>query len=180
MAPYRDNMLRQGAGMLKIAATFLERLERLGVYDDSLVFIVGDHGSGVADAKINPTPYGDRLNKGGPYPGNFRSFKAAGIPLVLVKRMHARGALATSSSPVSLGDIPRTVVDELGLEAEFPGRSMFAVSESESRERIYRAFIGPQIDVEYLAPLLEYAVDGDSWDDTSWRETGNVYYAPKD
>jgi hypothetical protein len=39
--------------------------------------------------------------------------------------------------------------------------------------------VGPQLDVEYLAPLLEYAVDGDSWDDTSWRETGNVYYAPK-
>ena len=172
MEPYRDNMLRQGAGMLKIAATFLERLERLGVYDDSLIFIVGDHGSGVADAKIDPTAYGDGLNKGGPYPGNFRSFKAAGIPLVLVKRMHARGALATSSAPVALGDIPRTVVDELEIEAEFPGRSMFAVSDGEPRERIYRGFVGPQIDVEYLAPLLEYAVDGDSWVDTSWRETG--------
>jgi hypothetical protein len=180
MEPYRDNMLRQGAGMLKIAATFLERLERLGVYDESLIFIVGDHGSGVADAKINPTAVGDRLNKGGPYPSNFRSFKAAGIPLVLVKRINARGALATSTAPVCLGDIPRTVVDELGLEAEFPGRSMFAVAEGEPRERIYRAFIGPQLDVEYLAPLLEYAVDGDSWDDTSWRETGNVYYAPKE
>ncbi len=180
MEPYRDNMLRQGAGLLKIAATFLERLERLGVYDDSLIFIVGDHGSGVADAKIDPTPYGDGLNKGGPYPGNFRSFKAAGIPLVLAKRMHARGALATSLSPVALGDIPRTVVDELGLEADFPGQSLFAVAEGEPRERIYRAFVGPQIDVEYLAPLLEYAVDGDSWDDTSWRETGNVYNAPQE
>jgi hypothetical protein len=180
MEPYRDNMLRQGAGMLKIAATFLERLERLGVYDDSLVFIVGDHGSGVVDAKIAPTPYGDRFNRGGPYPGNFQSFKAAGVPLVLVKRLRARGALATSLSPVALGDIPRTVAEELGLEADFPGRSMFAVAEGEPRERMYRAFIGPQLDVEYLAPLWEYAVDGDSWDDTSWRETGNVYYAPKE
>ncbi|HSV92879.1 MAG TPA: sulfatase-like hydrolase/transferase, partial [Desulfobacterales bacterium] len=180
MEPYRDNMLRQGAGMLKIAATFLERLEQLGVYDDSLVFIVADHGSGVADAKINPTPYGDGLNRGGPYPGNFRSFKAAGIPLVLVKRLNARGPLATSGAPVALGDIPRTVAEELGLKADFPGRSMFSVADGEPRERIYRAFIGPQIDVEYLAPLLEYAVVGDSWDDTSWRETGNVYYAPKE
>ena len=36
MEPFRANMLRQGAGMLKIAATFLERLERLGVYDETL------------------------------------------------------------------------------------------------------------------------------------------------
>ncbi len=180
MEPYRDNMLRQGAGMLKIAATFLERLERLGVYDDSLIFIVGDHGSGVADAKINPTPFGDGLNRGGPYPDNFRSFKAAGIPLVLVKRLNARGPLVTSLSPVTLGDIPRTVTEELGLEADFPGRSMFSVADREPRERIYRAFVGPQIDVEYLAPLLEYAIVGDSWDDTSWRETGNVYHAPKE
>jgi len=179
MEPWRDNMLRQGAGMLKIAATYLERLERLGVYDETLVIIVGDHGSGVADAKIDITPYADRFNRGGPYPGNFGSFKSAGIPLVLVKRIGARGPLATSEAPVSLADISRTVVDELGIEADFPGRSMFSVTEGESRERIYRAFVGPQIDVVYLAPLLEYAVNGHSWDDTSWRETGTVYYPPK-
>jgi hypothetical protein len=179
MEPWRDNMLRQGAGMLKIAATYLERLEQLGVYDETLVFIVGDHGSGVADAKIDITPYADRFNRGGPYPGNFGSFKSAGIPLVLVKRIGARGPIATSEAPVSLADIPRTVVDELGIEADFPGESMFSVTEGESRERIYRAFVGPQIDVVYLAPLLEYAVNGHSWDDTSWRETGKVYYPPK-
>ena len=42
----------------------------------------------------------------------------------------------------------------------FPGRSMFRVKENEERERIYRAFVGPQEDVEYLAPLYEYAVNG--------------------
>jgi hypothetical protein len=181
MEPYRDNMLRQGAGVLKIAATFLERLEQLGVYDDTLIFIVADHGSGVADAKINSTPYGDNFNKRGPYQGNFSSFKSAGIPLVLAKRLHARGELVTSDAPVTLGDLPRTVVEELGLEADFPGASMFSVQEGERRERIYRAFIGSQVEgIEFLAPLWEYAVDGDSWDDTSWRETGNVYYAPKE
>lgn len=179
MEPWRDNMLRQGAGMLKIVATYLERLARLGVYDETLVFVVGDHGSGVADAKVGITPYADRFNRGGPYPANFGSFKSAGIPLVLVKPIGARGPLATSEAPVGLADIPRTVVDELGIEADFPGKSMFSVAEGESRERIYRAFVGPQIDVVYLAPLLEYAVNGHSWDDTSWRETGKVYYPPR-
>ncbi len=179
MQPSRANMLRQGTGMLKIAATLLERLRQLGVYDNSLIFIVGDHGSGVGDAKINVTPYGDSFNTRGPYKGNFQSFKAIGIPLILVKRMRATGELRISDAPVTLGDIPQTVVEELGLEAGFPGKSMFGMEDNEERERIYRAFVGPQEDVEYLAPLYEYAVDGFSWDDTSWRETGNIYYAPK-
>jgi hypothetical protein len=80
---------------------------------------------------------------------------------------------------VSLGDIPQTVVDELGLRGQFPGTSMFRVGEKEERERIYRAFLGPQEDVEYFAPLHEYAVRGFSWDDTSWRETGNIYYSKR-
>ncbi|OHD69689.1 MAG: hypothetical protein A2177_00465 [Spirochaetes bacterium RBG_13_68_11] len=179
MQPFRINMLRQGTGILKMAATLLERLKQLKVYDNSLIFIVGDHGSGVGDAKINVTPYGNNFNTRGPYKDNFQSFKAIGIPLILVKRMHATGELRTSDAPVSLGDIPQTVAEELGLEASFPGESMFRVEENEDRERIYRAFVGPQEDVEYLAPLYEYAVRGFSWDDTSWRETGNIYYAPK-
>jgi len=67
-------------------------------------------------------------------------------------------------------------VEELGLKAEFPGKSMFRVKPGEDRERIYRAFLGSQEDVQYLAPLYEYSVNGFSWDDASWKETGRVYY----
>jgi hypothetical protein len=179
MEAVREDMLRQGTGILKIAAMFLEKLKQLGVYDQSLIFIVGDHGSGVGKAKINVTPYANRFNTRSPYKGNFPSFKAAGIPMILAKRMNATGELKVSDAPVWLGDIPQTVVEELGLEASFPGRSMFTVGEDEHRQRIYRAFVGSQVDPVYLAPLYEYAVDGFSWDDTSWRETGNIYYAPK-
>lgn len=179
MKPSRANILRQGTGVLKMAATFLERLEQLGVYDESLVFIVADHGSGVGDAKINVTERAASLNREGPYRGQFAGLKAAGIPLVLAKRVNSRGELRVSDAPVSLSDIPRTVAEELGLEAPFRGASMFDVAEGEVRERIYRAFVGPQEDVEYLAPLREYAVTGHSWDDASWRETGNIYYAPE-
>jgi arylsulfatase A-like enzyme len=170
-------MVRQGTGALKIAAMYLERLKQLKVYDNSLIFIVGDHGSGIADALLDPSPLGAKFNTGGPYPGSFEKFKAMGVPLVLVKRIDARGRMKTSDAPVCLGDIPQTVVEELGLDARFPGKSMFGVKEDEERERIYRAFVGPQEDVEYLAPLYEYSVNGFSWDDASWKETGNVYYA---
>ncbi len=175
----RANMVRQGAGIMKIAAIFLERLKSLGVYDNSLIFIVGDHGSGVADAGVNVSPLTQQFNKSGPYKGNFKTFKATGIPLILAKGLGAKGDLKASDAPVCLGDIPETVVEELGLDARFPGKSLFAVGEGEKRERIFRGFVGPQEDVEYLAPLWEYAVNGFSWNDESWRETGNVYYAKK-
>lgn len=175
--PNRAGMKRQGTGILKIVAIFLEQLKQMRVYDNSLIFVVGDHGSGLSDASINVSPYGIRFNTKGLYRGNFWSFKTAGIPLILAKRMKATGELRISDAPVSLSDIPQTVVEELGLEAEFPGESMFRVGEDEERERIYRAFVGPQGNAEYLAPLYEYSVNGFSWDDTSWRETGNIYYA---
>jgi hypothetical protein len=126
---------------------------------------------------VNVSPRAARLNTGAPYKGNFSAFKAAGLPMVLVKRINGSGPLAVSDAPVCLGDIPRTVADELGLDARFPGLSMFSVREGERRERVYRGFVGPQEDVDYLAPLYEYAVNGFAWDDESWSETGKVYYA---
>jgi len=80
---------------------------------------------------------------------------------------------------VCVGDIPQTVVEELGLEGRFPGISMFRLQEGDRRERIYRAFLGPQENVDFLAPLYEYAVNGFSWDDASWSETGKVYQAAR-
>ena len=176
MNPSRAGMKRQGTGILKIAAVFLDRLRQMKVYDNSLIFIVWDHGSGLSAVSINVSPYGANLNKSGPYKGLFENFKSAGIPLILVKRRNSKGELRISDAPVSLSDIPQTVVEELGLKAKFPGKSMFRVKESERRARIYRAFRGSQEDVQYLAPLHEYSVNGFSWDDTSWRETGKVYY----
>jgi hypothetical protein len=179
LKPTRANMKRQGAGILKIAAMFLERLKQMKVYDNSLIFIIGDHGSGMSDANINISSSSANFNKRGPYKGFFKSFKTAGIPLILVKRMDSKGELKISDAPVSLGDIPETAIEELGLKGKFPGKSMFRVKEDEKRERIYRAFFGEQENVEYLAPLYEYSVNGFSWDDTSWQETGNIYYAKK-
>jgi hypothetical protein len=176
MEPSREGIQRQGTGILKIASMMLDRLKQLKVYDNSLIFIVGDHGSGLSVASINPTPEGETLNARGVYKGFFENFKSAAIPLILVKKVNSRGALKTSDAPVSLSDIPETVAGELGLDTHFPGESMFSVQENQSRQRIYRAFYGPQEDVQYFAPLWEYAVNGFSWDDTSWRETGNVWY----
>ncbi len=179
LPPTRANMLRQAQGVLKITSMFLDRLRQIGAYDNSLIFIVGDHGSGISAASINPSARAGELNTGKVYKGLFSNFKSAGIPMILVKRMGGKGALVTSDAPVSLGDIPQTVVDELKLEGGFPGESMFRVGEGEARTRIYRAFYGPQEDVEYFAPIYEYAVNGRSWDDQSWAETGTIYFEKK-
>ncbi len=177
LPPTRAGILRQGRGILKIVAIFLDRLRQLGVYDNSLIFIVADHGAGFADALVNVSPLAAQFNTGAPYKGNFSPFKAAALPMVLVKRVGESGPLEVSDAPVCLGDIPQTVVEELGLEGRFPGTSMFSVRDGDRRERTYRGFVGPQEGVDYLAPLCEYAVDGFAWDDASWRETGKVYWA---
>ena len=121
MPPDRASMQRQGTAVLKIVAILLGRLRQLEVFHNSLIFVVGDHGSGMPGTFINESLLSENFNTRGPYKGNFRSFKAAGIPMILVKRINATGKMGTSDAPVCLADIPQTVVEELGLEGRFPG-----------------------------------------------------------
>ena len=108
---------------LKIAAMFLERLEQLGVYDNSLIFIVGDHGSGVADAGINViAARRDASTRAVPTRATSRSFKAAGIPLILVKRMNASGRAEDIGCPRGPGRHPADRRGGAGARgASFPG-----------------------------------------------------------
>ena len=90
----------------------LQELGRRGVLDDTLVIVTADHGEHLGRSPLvlprlqpvpsaRPGPAGDRGSQGG----------AAGRVV---------------AEPVSLRDVPATVVDLLGLgrDAPFPGRSL--------------------------------------------------------
>ncbi len=164
----------QFKAMMKLAKMFLEQLKSLGVYDNTLIIIAGDHGSGRVPEMYN-NPDNKSVNTGYNTP-TFEFYKTRGIPLILAKRFNAKGDLKTSDAPVSLGDIPETIATELGITDRFPGRPIFQVNENEKRTRYYRAFDyenppGPN----FLNPMTEYEVNGNSWLDKSWKLTGRVF-----
>jgi arylsulfatase A-like enzyme len=91
----------------------LDDLQGQGLLDNTLVIITADHGEA----------FGDHRNLGH---GESLYLDEIGVPLVILSPGAPAGRVVTD--PVSLRDLPATVVDQLGLEAgsPFPGRSLAA------------------------------------------------------
>ena len=169
----RDNAMRQARGLLRLVRTLLDTLADRGVYDRTMLLIVGDHG---AHFEPRLVPVADRLRT---RPGTTAAAtsNAFGIPLVLVKLAGADGPLAVDDAPVSLADIPRTVASALGMQTDLPGRSMFeAGGDPHRRRRVMKYPSGAhRLAHGYFPTLIEYEVSGFSWLDESWRPTGRQF-----
>ena len=190
---------RQAKGLLCIVGKFLDLLKKHDVYDKSLIIILGDHGvrypfplspdmlercarPGGAEAggllrRVLSRMFGQpRSWKSGPpvNTGGFREdIMARGSPLLLIKPPRSAGRMRISDAPVCHGDIPATIVSELGLQSDFPGQSMFAVAESETRVRNFYYWVFSGRWEKGFAPILrEYAVKGFAWCPDSWSATG--------
>lgn len=162
----------QSEGVLKVVRRFLKALKDIGAYDNSLIFIVGDHGAG--DFGI----YSIELSQGN-YVKTSKEPKRVsdltigkGIPLFLVKPFGAKGEMKVSDAPVSLSDIPKTIVSELGISETYPGRSVFEVRPSETRYRRFLNYLWDQHpNKDYLPNMEEYIITGFSWLSQSWMPT---------
>jgi arylsulfatase A-like enzyme len=89
----------------------LDALQAQGLLENTEVIITSDHGES----------FGDHGSFGHSYTVNFDE---VGVPLVILSPGAPRGREV--DNPVSLRDLPATVVDRLGLSADspFPGRSL--------------------------------------------------------
>ncbi len=135
---------------LKISHALLDSLKRNDIYDNSLIFVIGDHGT-----------------------GSGRDLVSGGIPLMLVKSFNSTGPLKISDAPVTLGDIPKTIAEELRIGNNFTGSSIFSVNEIDSRVRTHYSYFwaNEYWADDYLPPLREYKISGFSWNATSWEPT---------
>lgn len=177
----RANYDEQAEAYARIVGAFLNELRRIGAYDNSLIIIAGDHGSGRSrDLYVQPdsperTAELDRTAT----ERDFQHDKARGLPLLLVKRLGATGDLRTSQAPASLVDIPATVFAELRLNVPLPGpaiwgqgnfrgMSVFDLNENQSRVRYYGATRWAPQKTDHVDALNLYRVDGPGWSDRSW------------
>ena len=164
----RRGIRQQAKGMLKLTDLFLKKLRDLGVYDNSLIFIIGDHGGGEYPLGVNVQASGYEENTVSP--SIHVRIKGAGLPLFLVKPFDSKGKLKISDAPVSLGDIAKTIASELNMEQNFPGRSVFDIREDENRNRrfLFYDFEGDW-GHKYLPAMQEYKICGFSWLAESWQ-----------
>jgi hypothetical protein len=166
----RENYIKSAEGSLKMTKLFLDKLKNLGIYDNTLIYIIGDHGAGWWGLNVNEEAAGYKNNGVNP----LQMVKASAVPLILAKRINSKGEMKTSNAPVSLEDIPKTILSELGVSGNFPGKSMFEIGENEKRIRNFYFFYNNEGNNGYVYPITEYEINGFSWLDESWHATGRI------
>jgi hypothetical protein len=149
---------------LRITGMFLDKLKEMGIYDNAMIFMVADHGS----FKVEE-------------PGWLSNNNMAYLnPLVLVKPFSSRGGIKVSEAPVSLADIPMTILEELGLNDKAPGVSMFKVDKSAERVQRYFSYSWEgDWNSAYLPDMREYSIKGPGWLHGSWRRSHRTFAPSK-
>ncbi|WP_164976129.1 sulfatase-like hydrolase/transferase [Oleiharenicola lentus] len=177
----RENFSEQAEAYARIMGAFLRKLKQHGLYDNSLIVMVGDHGSGRSpEMYVKPefTARTAELDRTAAR-GDFQRDKARGLPLLLIKRFGAQGEIRTSTLPASVIDIPATIRAELNLPTKpvpaltpYPalhGVSLFNQTEPpEKRTRYYGAMLWTPQQTDYLGTLSLYQIEGHGWNDGSW------------
>ncbi|PKM70696.1 MAG: hypothetical protein CVU93_00760, partial [Firmicutes bacterium HGW-Firmicutes-18] len=148
--------LEQAASSLVPVKNLLTELLVAGVYDKSLILIMGDHGV---------------FGKQG-----YSTFPLSNIaqPLLLAKKSdQVFKEMQVSESPVTLGDTSKTIANETGIDVIYPGFSFFDKI-PESRKRIYYFYTWEQVNwsTTYLPTLYEFEVNGLARLTSSWTLTG--------
>ncbi|MGE4608704.1 MAG: sulfatase-like hydrolase/transferase, partial [Myxococcota bacterium] len=177
----RDRAIETTRCILGRVFAYLRALEDAAIYDDTLVFIVSDHGN--PKFPIDPSVAEPALPPASAEPSSMPSLASwsRGVPIFLAKNFGARGPLEVSDAPVSLCDIPISIYDALGYESEIPGRMVAALSchsiFAGTRDRPDRMhYRYPAYAVQRRLPKEQrsqikfrpYVIDGHSWHLESW------------
>ncbi|MEE3330837.1 MAG: sulfatase-like hydrolase/transferase, partial [Myxococcota bacterium] len=174
----REKWRERFVGMTHCVGTrlfqYLDALDRVGVYDNSLIFIVSDHGSPVipVEPSVSRLPVPPAVR--GAVPALEDSWR--GVPVFLVKPRGARGELRVSDRPVSLCDIPASILDSDGDPGDFPCSSVFADVPDKLTRFHYRypdRSEQREAGIQHLKRLdfTQYEVRGHSWRPESWQAT---------
>ena len=169
--------LTQAGCVFDYIEVFLDRLRELGVFDQSLIVIAGDHGSsgplhvGVDARVMQPGVDVSTAHDGGAGPVEMaEEVMASAMPMLLVKRPGAKGPLTVRQAPVALCDLPNTVAGALGFEPGFPCQDAFSIADNADRERRYLFYRWDDDfwQKDYLPNMHEYLVNGPPWQRASW------------
>ena len=142
-------MKQRGQGALKIVSTYLEELRKNGLYDNTMVVVLADHGDWEDEVVFNP--------------------------MLFVKPFASETeGLGVSNAQITYADLMPTLVE--AVTGQDAGMTLFEIPEDMERERrfMYYNWDGDW-SAEYLPDLYEYVINGNIRDMTSRRPTGKVY-----
>lgn len=144
-------------GSFKIVSEYIQRMKKLGVYDDSTIIVTSDHGE---------------------WYYTLEGLDRATAPVLFVKEpmsaSEAEQPLKVSDLPASHFDIHPTIIKSVGGDASrYQG---VPVDDLTNAPRV-RNYIMNACDGKVDVALIEYSVDGNVYDFSNWQKTGRVWEA---
>jgi hypothetical protein len=152
----RESYKHEARFSLRVFLDLLDRLRSLGLYEDALIILQGDHGSDyppVVGGRTVVLP-ADRT-----------------VTLLAIKAPGSTGPLVTSEAPSSIADLPATLAALLDLGHPFPGQSLLEMEQDFPRTRRFFQYLGSDRD---QATLRRFAVTGSIFDPGNWRELASA------
>jgi len=151
----RNTLLNQSKCTVDTVVRLLDKMKQLGVYDNSLIILHGDHGGWVRHRDYQP----EQVNQQQEIPFWAVSL---GSPLLAIKPPGAKGALVTSDRLASITDIADTVADIMDWPQQFNGKSLLKLGESETRTRYFYLYYWQKDawEADYTGPIQEFEISG--------------------
>lgn len=151
----RENYKHEARYTLRMFVDFIEELKTLGLYDDALIILQGDHGvdfQPVIDGKIVELPVGR-------------------APALLAMKLPGKnGPMLTSSVPTMISDLPTSVFEALEMPHNFPGIPFAELGPQPDRPRTFFQHIGHDRED---AVLRQFVVKGPVFEPASWTSLGD-------
>lgn len=154
---------QQATGSMNIVSEYIRQLKELGVYDQTTIMIISDHGYMSGTGNLDLTTF-------------------AANPIFLVKPAQSAQADAEpckiSQAPLSLLDVMPTALtaSDVPMTRQGDGMNAFDVTDP-NRPRIFEMLSRNSSGFEY--GVVEYSIIGDANDFTTWKPTGWVMHYPR-
>lgn len=146
-------------GSFRFVEALTEEMKKEGIYDQTLLIVTADHGKSGGDR--------DHFER-----------NRASCPILMVKYPDSDGSkpLMTSKAPVSHDDLFATILQAFSCEDTTGYGSGETLADQHEKEERPRLHYYTALDRKtYEVALVEYEIDGDAMDFSTWHKTGRYW-----
>lgn len=154
----REAIESQAHCALRNFGRLLDQMKAIGVYDNTVITLMADHGSNysIPSSRVTDTP--------------FALLVGAANPTLAIKPFNAKGAIKADTRDAHIGDLARSICDITG-DCEV-GHGVALQGEIEPRTRAYNDYKWKHDfwSLEAIPGLKRYAVSGSMFLKASWSD----------
>ena len=166
----RLSFKRQSIAALKVVDRMIQTIQQAGIYDNTAIVILGDHGNGLTPENFSDDDHGNRFTY-----AIDPTIQFAARPLLLIKGFDTNTPLSVSTNETTLGDIAKTVANIANIPSTFPGVDILHEDTPTDRVRsfFYYTWNGSW-KKDFLPTMTKFIVQGSAFDSSAWHPTYQV------